>query len=187
MHKKFVGMILLVLVLSLAGCGGGNMTRSFMREGTSLAYIQTIAVLPFESLGGSGARRIREFTMTQVLATGLFDVVDKARVDSTLRDEAIDPGTPLDAITLRRMGQRLGIQAFILGSVTEGSESRGNAVFSEITLTLRLIDSETGLLLWQASGRGSGYSLADRLFGLAPKDSFQVSMDLLKTLLATIR
>ena len=61
-----------------------------------------------------------------------------------------------------------------------------NAGFSEIIMTLRLIDSETGTLLWQASGRGSGYSLSDRLFGVAPKDDFSVAMDLLSELIETI-
>jgi TolB-like protein len=188
MSKKIFAMTLLGMILTLSGCGGGSLTNSFMRKDASLAGIQTIAVLPFESHGGgTGAERIREFTMTQVLATGMFDVLDKGRVDAAMREEAIDPGVPIDAATLRRLGQALKVQAFILGSVEEVNESRGNASFPEITLTLRLVDSETGTLLWQASGRGSGYSLADRLFGMAPKDSYQVSMNLLRTLLATIK
>jgi TolB-like protein len=188
MYNKIIGIALSGMLLLLSGCGGGSVTKSFMRKDASLAHIQTIAVPPFENLGGgTGAERIREFTMTQVLATGLFDVADKGRVDSALRDEVIEPGTPLDPTTLKRLGQRLGVQAFILGSVELTSESRGSAVFPEITMTLRLIDSETGTLLWQASGRGSGYSLADRLFGMAPKDPFRVTMGLLNKLLATIR
>lgn len=185
MHPKIVSLVLVGLILLLAGCGAKSMTRSFMREDASLAYIQKVAVLPFE--GTSNAPRVREFTMTQILATGLFDVVDKGRVDSFLNQEAITPGAPLDAPTLRRLGQILGVEAFVLGSVEQTSESRGSAVFPEITMTLRLIDADTGTLLWQASGRGTGYSLGDRLFGMAPKDSFQVTMDLLRRLLATMR
>lgn len=185
MNKKIIGMVLILFVLTLAGCGSRVGVRSFMRENVSLAHIQTIAVLPFE--GASAAPRIREFAMTQVLATGLFDVVDKGRVDSFLAQEAITPGMPLDAPTLKRLGQITNVQAFLLGSVEQSTESRGSASFSEITMTLRLIDVETGALLWQASGLGSGYSLADRLFGMAPKDHFQVSMNLLARLLATMR
>jgi TolB-like protein len=187
MYKKIFGMVLLCVALSLSGCGGGTLTDSFRRKEASLANIKTVAVLPFENLGGGADKRVREFTMTQILATGIFDVVDKGRVDSALRNEAIDPGKPIDAPTLRRLGQRLKVQAFFLGSVDAADKSRGNASFAEITMTLRLIDAETGTVLWQASGRGSGYSLADRLFGLEPKDSFQVSMSLLRDLLATIQ
>ena len=125
--------------------------------------------------------------MTQLLAANVFDVVDKGRVDSILQQEAIAPGAPLDKATIRRLGQLLNVEAVILGSVEETDESRGNAAFTEVTMTLRLIDCETGTLLWQASGRGSGYSLTDRLFGLAPKDSFQVTMALLSDLFSTMR
>jgi TolB-like protein len=186
MVKKIFGISMLGMLLTLTGCGGGNL-NSYMRKDASLAGIQTVAVLPFENHGGNGAPRIREFTMTQVLATGMFDVLDKGRVDAALKDEAIDPGTPIDAVTLRRLGQRLKVQAFFLGSVEETTESRGNASYPEITITLRLIDSETGTLLWQASGRGSGYSLSDRLFGMAPNDSYQVAMNLLSNMLETIK
>ena len=185
MEKKLVWFILVAMFLPLYGCGSGSITRSFLRENTSLAHIKTVAVLPFE--GGGDAPRIREFTMTQLLASGLFDVVDKGRVDNLLNQEAIASDAPLDAATIRRLGQRLNVQAFILGSVQQATASRGSASFAEITMTLRLIDSETGTLLWQASGRGSGYSLSDRLFGMAPKDSFEVTMSLLRDLFGTIR
>lgn len=187
MHKTIWMLILLGWLACLPGCGSGSASRSFMREDTSMAHIEKVAVLPFENLGGGAERRIREMTMTQLLASGMFDVVDKGRVDSLLRDEALEPGMPLDEATLRRLGQRLGVQGFILGSVEQTTDARGNAVYPEIIMTLRLIDSETGVLLWQASGRGSGYSLADRLFGFAPKNSFQVTLKLLSHLLKTLQ
>jgi TolB-like protein len=185
MYKKIIGIMLSGLLLGLPGCGGSSMIKSFVRENVSLAHIQRVAVLPFE--GGGNAQRIREYTMTQLLASGIFDVVDKGLVDSVLAQEAIGPGTPLDKSTMKRLGQLLNVQAFILGSVEQGTTSRGNASFAQVTMTMRLIDSETGVLLWQASGRGSGFSLADRLFGMAPKDSFQVTMGLLEDLFKTMR
>jgi len=185
MHKKILGIILSVILFCLPGCGTSSVTKSYMRENASLAHIQHVAVLPFA--GGAEARRIREYAMTQLLSSGTFDVVDKGLVDSVLAQEAIGAGAPIDASTLRRLGQLLNVQAFILGSVEQTSQARGNASFAEITMTLRLIDSETGVLLWQASGRGSGYSLADRLFGMAPKGPFEVTMELLDDLFKTMR
>jgi TolB-like protein len=173
-------------VALLAGCGGkANLTQSFMRENASLAYIKTVAVLPFE--GGDRAPRIRELTATQLLALDLVDVVDKGRVDSFLEREAIEPDAPLDTLTIKRMGEALKVDAILRGSVEALERTRGNAAYQEMIITLRLIDTETGTLLWQASGRGSGYSLADRLFGFAPKDSFSVTLELLEALFATMR
>jgi hypothetical protein len=189
MRKTITGLILLCSFLTLSGCGSGSMTKAFLREGATFGHIQTVVVLPLENLGGSAgaAQRTREVVTIQILTSGLFDVVDKGRVDSVLRDEVIEPGAPLDAATLRRLGQRLGAQGFIVGSVEQGTESRGSAVYPEINLTLRLLDAETGTLIWQATGRGSGYSLMDRLFGLAPKNHFEVSLDLVSRILKTIK
>ena len=185
MYKKIIVITLACMLLSLPGCGTKEIaTRSFIRENTNLELIQTIAVLPFQ--GGGRAPRIRELTVTELLASGMFDVVDIGRVDLFLNQEALSPGAPLDSFTIRRLGESLKVDAVLLGSVEQVNQSRGNASFTEFTITLRLIECKTGLLLWQASGKGSGYSLADRLFGFAPKDSFQVLMDLLNDLFATM-
>jgi len=189
MRTLLAGLTLLFILLSLSGCGSGSMTKAFMREGATVGHIETVVVLPYENLGGGSgaAQRTREITMTQILTSRLFDVVDKGRVDSVLVDEAIDPGTPVDAATLRRLSQRLGAQAFFIGSVEQGTESLGASIYPEVNLTLRLLDAETGTLIWQATGRGSGYSLVDRLFGLAPKNHFQVTLELLDRMLRTIK
>lgn len=189
MQRTIAGLLVLSSLLALSGCGSGSMTKAYLREGATFSHIQTVAVLPFENLGGGAgaAQRTREITMTQVLTSGLFDVADKGRVDSLMRDEVIEPGTPLDEATLRRLGQRLGVQGFIVGSVEQGTETRGSAVYPEVNLTLRLLDTETGTLIWQATGRGSGYALADRLFGLTPKNHFEVTFELLNRMLNTIK
>ncbi|MBW2466306.1 MAG: hypothetical protein JRF02_03315 [Deltaproteobacteria bacterium] len=186
MFKKTTGVLLTGILLLLIGCGAKRAPNTFfLRENTNLSLIQTVAVLPFE--GGGRAARIRELTMTQLLASGMFDLVDKGRVDVILQQEALTPGAPIDTFTIRRLGESLDVEAVLFGSVEVTSESRGSAVFPEMTMTLRLIECETGVLLWQASGRGSGYSLLDRLFGFAPKDSFEVTLELLDELFATMR
>jgi len=186
MTKKIIGTYLLCTLIALTGCSfGGPPIESYVRENTNLSLVRKIAVLPFE--GGGRASRIRELAMTQLLANNLFDVVDKGLVDNFMNQEAINVGTPLDTFTLRRLGESLDVKAVMLGSVEEIVQSRGSASYPEITLTLRIVSCETGQVLWQASGMGSGYSVADRLFGMAPKDVFQVTLDLLYDLTATIQ
>ena len=74
MYMKIIGIIMASTLLLLSGCGGGKTptTTSFTRENTNLALIQTVAVLPFE--GGGRAPRIRELTMTQLLALAILAV-----------------------------------------------------------------------------------------------------------------
>lgn len=189
MEKTRLTIFLLILVFSLGACGVKTHRQSFLREDAELGYVRTVAVLPFENNSGDeyAAARARDLTITLALAMGLFDVVDKSLVDSVLREEAIDPGVPLDNPTIRRLGQRLNVQALLMGSVNNAEEGRkGNFTFPELALTFRLIDVGTSTVLWQASGYGSGYTLWGRLFGLAPRDTFQVGRATIKRMLDTL-
>ncbi len=189
MRTFFHLLTCLLLIFTLAGCGTRSTTESFLREQVDLAYIKRIAILTFENHTKDkfAAPRARDLATTQILSQRIFDVVDKGQVDSALREEAIKPGLPLDELTTKRLGQRLSVQAFLLGSVDHvGEQNKGASTFPEISLTMRLIDSKTSLVLWQASGAGSGYSVIDRLFGLNPKDAFEVSMSLIDAILSSL-
>ncbi|MBI5441498.1 MAG: hypothetical protein HY900_09860 [Deltaproteobacteria bacterium] len=187
---RVAGALLGFVLFFSWGCAGSPAIKSFLRKDVDLTYVRTVGVLPFELQGGSSgiAEQAREITITQVLGTGVFDVVDKGRVDSALKEEGIEKTQTVDPAAMKRLGQRLKVQAFLLGSVDQAGDIRaGASVYPEVTLTLRLIDSEAGVLLWQASGRGTGYSLTDRLFGTGSKNSFQVTLDLLARLFSTLR
>jgi TolB-like protein len=182
-------MMLVFVLFSLAGCSAKNNLDFFVRQEVSLDYFKTVAVLPFNNYTADPyvTLRCREILMTEMMASGLFEVVEKGQVDSRLKEEAIDWGAPLDAPLLRRLGQRLGVQGLLMGSVDDVGESRiGNSVYPELSITMRLVDTESGMIIWQASGRGSGYSVWGRLFGVGFKDSFEVTLELIRTLLASM-
>ncbi len=189
MRRGFLVTFLAVIIFSLYGCGSKTASDYFVRQDVELGFIKKIAVLPFQNNTKDefAGERTREIVITQVLAMGLFDVVDKGIVDSVLKEEAVEPGTPIDKLTLKRLGQRLNVQAFLLGSVDQAGESRrGSFSYPELSLALRLVEAKSALVLWRASGHGSGYSTWGRLFGLAPNDSYQVTVDVVKRMLSTI-
>ena len=191
MKKTIFYAVISVLFLLLHGCTTmeTKSTSTFVREGVDLGYVTRVAVLPFENntQDDFAAQRIRDITATQILAMGIFDVVDKGIVDSALREMAIDQDTPMDAPLVKRLGQRLGVQGFILGTVNGlGERRQGSFSYPEISLTLELLDAQSALVLWRTSDTMSGYSLSDRLFGLSPLDSFQLTVNLLQNMLATI-
>jgi len=191
MKRPFFHLALILFVsFSLQGCAGtDSVQQTFVRENVDLGYITRVAVLPFENntQDDFAAQRIRDITATRILAMGIFDVVDRGVVDSGLREMAIDKDTPLDVPVVKRLGQRLGVQAFVYGTVNSIGENRqGSFTYPQVALTLELIDSESAQVLWRNSDTNSGYSLADRLFGLAPLDAFQITVNLLNSMLATI-
>lgn len=187
MYKKIMGIFVATILLNMLGCSSGKMlSESYMRPDTSVAHIQTIAVMPFE--GEVRAERIRELTITNLLSSGSFEVLDKGQVDSTLMQEGIfDGAVPIDLYDIERLGNMLNVQALLFGTVEIEKQSRGSASFTVITLTFRLIDTETGILLWQTSGKGDGYSYLDRLLGLRPKDDFVLTLELLNELFVTLQ
>ena len=184
--RKVFYVCLFLLVLMVSGCGNRTVSEYYMREDVDFGYIQRIAVLPFQNNSEDkyAAERARDVTITQVLALGMFDTVEKTLVDNVLYEEALDPGVPLDPLTMKRIGQRLEVQALLLGTVDLAGVSRiGRAAYPEMALTLRLVEAESGLILWQASGNLSGESTAKRLFGVKPDDTYQVTMELVRDLL----
>ncbi|MFC1523470.1 hypothetical protein ACFL6N_01640 [Thermodesulfobacteriota bacterium] len=154
-----------------------------------MGFINRIAVLPFENntTDKFAPERARNSTITQILSLGIADVIDKGLVDSVLLEEAVEYGKPIDQVTLKRLGQRLNIQAFFMGTVNTSNISRkGSVSYPEISLTLRLIDARAAMILWQASGHQDGDSTWARLFGLPSRDAFYVSNNLIRELLSTI-
>jgi hypothetical protein len=180
---------LLFVLFALAGCASKATTDSFIRKDVDLGYIQRVAVLPMENHSDDkyAAKRLRNVVNTQILAMGLFDTAEQGLVDSVLLREAIEQDAPIDQLTLKRLGQRLNVQAFVMGAVDQaGDVRRGANTYPEIAITLRLLEAESGNILWQASGYRNGESLSRRLFGLAAKDSYQVALVLVKELLSSL-
>ncbi len=180
------------ILISLGGCADtGTNGISFVREGVDFGYITKVGVLPFENNTEEkyAAEKIRDIVATQILVLELFDVVDKGLVDSAMREMGIGPQTPMDVPLTKRLAQRLGVQGFISGSVNSlSNNSLGSSSFkySEASITIKLLDSESAQVLWRGSDALNGYSLADRLFGLEPMDIFQVTVSLIRRMLGTI-
>lgn len=183
------GWIAWLVMLCLTGCMSGP-TTSYVNENVSFGYIQKIAVLPFENHTQAKyvEERIRDIVTTDVLSRGLFDVVEKGDLERFLREEmVVREHYSLDQATAKRLLPRLQAQAYLAGSVDDFSEMRnGPYSYPVVALTLRLVDSESGKIIWQASGHQSGYSTMDRLFGLASDDANQVTFKLVETLLDTL-
>lgn len=187
-NRVFMGCFA-VMFLLLAGCSSRTVSDSFVREDVDISFVQNIAVLPYENNSADqyAPMRARDVTITQVLSKGLYNVVEKELVDNFMYNEAIDSKVPFDPLTLKRMGNRLNVQAFLMGTVdVAGTNKVGSTTYPEIALTLRLIEAESGMILWQASGHYSGESFGRRLVGVKSDDAYKITFDLVRRLLNTI-
>lgn len=191
MRNFIVAISLIVCIFFTGGCASKKegTLNYFLREDVDIGFVQRVAILPFENNSNDtfAAKRCREIVITEVLSGGVFDTVDKGIVDSVFLEEAITPGSPIDTLGLKQLGQRMNVQALLLGTVDgSGKVTRGTIGYDEINLTLRLVEARTGIILWQASGHETGESWLLRLFGLKAVDNYVVTTRLIKRLIASI-
>jgi hypothetical protein len=173
----------------LVGCGGKFTSEEYLRAEVDFDSISRVAVLPFINHTDDkyAHQRVRNVAITQLLALGVADVVDRGIVDSVLFEEVIDPGQPIDLINLKRLGQRLGVQAFLLGSV-DMVVSRGSSSSSypQLALTLRLLEAQSAAIIWQSSAHWTSESFLGKIFGIAPTDSYHINIELLNEMLKSL-
>lgn len=188
MRKLRIG-ILILLFFSVTGCAGKFDSEVYMRDNVDMGAITRIAVMPFQNFTSDQfvADRTRDIATTRLLALGIADVVDRGLVDSVMAEEVIDPKLPIDQINMKRLGQRLNVQAFLLGSVDMAGEKRtGSESYPVLGVTLRLVDAQAGLVIWQGSGRWTSESVFGRILGTRPTDDFHVSLELMDKMLHSL-
>lgn len=181
----FANLIMTLLV----GCGSKSVQESFVRPDTDLGFVRSVAILPFENNSQDRfvAERLRDVTTTQMLSRNLFEIIEKGVVDGALAEESVTRDTPIDGKIMKRLGQRLGVQALFLGIIDNYGEARkGSYSYPELAMTFRLVEANSAKILWQVSGRRKGETFGGRLFGTSPEDDFQVALNLSRQMLQSL-
>jgi hypothetical protein len=141
-------------LLALMGCSRG--VRVYMHPEADLSYYTRVGVVPFRSLAGdrfAGEKLSIEFN-TALLAAELFEVVDYGVFANAL-EKTIGSRSPNDGLTpeeLKKISEATGIQGIFLGTVSQYAMVPTNSgTFPVITVEARLIDTETGTVVWMST------------------------------------
>ena len=130
--------------------------------------IQTIAVMPFANLSreSAAAERARDVFINTLLATGAVYVVPPGEVArGVARVEVQNPVAPSPE-EMVKLASMLKVQAVITGVVREYGELRsGSTMANTISLGLRMIETQTGKVVWSASSTKGKITVWNRLFG----------------------
>jgi len=130
--------------------------------------VKTIAVMPFVSLTRDSvvAERVRDVFITKLLSTGSVYVVPVGEVArGVVRVEVQNPGTPSPEEVVK-LGGVIKAQAVITGTVREYGEVRSGTVSSNIiSMSVQMIEAQTGKVVWTASSTKGGINIWQRLFG----------------------
>jgi len=155
---------LLVALSACASAGGQNYHDKNMDFGS----IRTVAVMPFVNLSHDNLAgdRVRDVFTTMLLASGSVYVVpygEVARVSA--RAGIVNPSSP-SVEEMIKLGTQLKIDGVITGVVKEYGELRsGSASGNTVSVSLQLLETATGKIVWTGSSTKGGISFKDRLLG----------------------
>lgn len=139
--------------------GVGPISRDTIKQ------YRTMAVMPFVdavAAQGSGSR------VAGIVTTLLLDLdinmVERAELDEVFKEQIVQLQYADDADVLR-VGKLVGAQAIVVGEVQQWERAEGDQI-SRVSLVLRMIDVESGVVLFNGEGHGSD-ATADDPEGLA--------------------
>jgi len=153
-------------VILLSACATGSDT--YIDPNMDFGAIKTIAVMPFTSLTRDAvtAERVRDVFINKLLSTGAVYVLPTGEVARGVgRAEVQNSAAPSGEEAIK-LGGIIKVQAIITGVVREYGEARSGAVSANIiSISLQMIETQTGKIVWTASSTKGGINLWDRLFG----------------------
>jgi len=162
-------IIYIIFIMSIiSSCRSSNNIVYHIRPDYDFSYIKKVAVLPFENQTGDreAGEIVRHVVISQLLASGLVDVIIPGEVNSALKDLGIKNVSTLNRKHIISLGKMLKVQALILGSVQQfGHVSIGNMNAPEITITLMMADTGTGDIIWSVTRTRGGAGFMARHFG----------------------
>ena len=143
-------------------------TETYRDPNMDFGAIQSIAVMPFVSLARDNiaAERVRDVFINDLLATGAVYVVPVGEVArGVARAEIANPSAPSPEEVVK-LANIIKVQAVITGLLKEYGEVRSGTTSSNIiSISLQMMEAQTGKVVWSASSTKGGISILDRLFG----------------------
>ena len=121
---------------------------------------RTMAVMPFVDAAaaqGSGSR-VAGIVTTLLLDLDV-DMVERAKLDEVFKEQVIQLKHADDAEVLK-VGKLVGAHAIVVGEVQQWERTEGDQI-SRVSLALRMIDVESGLVLFHGEGHGSDATADD--------------------------
>lgn len=150
-------------LLFLCGCA---QQQHFVRQGTDLEHIRSIAVLPFENFTRDdfAGEKIRRIVITELLTRGV-DVTEPGEVTKLLRELNVMSLRSIKTKEIQKLGETLGVDAVMSGSVEAFGISKGiNVTYPEVTINLMLLDTGSGKIIWSVRESTGGASFWTRHF-----------------------
>ncbi len=160
-------IIPLLMLVGLTACAHST-SGVFRDQNMDFGAIQNIAVMPLanETREQTAADRVRDVFINKLLSTGAAYVLPIGEVKRGITRAGInDPTAPSPEEVIKFAGI-VKADAVIIGTLKEYGEVRsGTSSATTIALSMQMLESQTGRIVWAASSTKGGITMSDRLFG----------------------
>ncbi len=182
-----IRVVAFAAVLAVAGCTTHRPAEvTYHDPGMDFSLLQKVGVLPFANLtqAPAAAERVRDVFMTMLQAGGSIYVLPPGEVARGLDRAAVTKGTTPTAEECVNLGKILQVDAMITGVVREYGEVRsGSAASNVVSVSVQLMETQTGKIVWSASSTQGGITAGDRMFGGGGDPMDQVTTEAVRDLL----
>jgi hypothetical protein len=136
--------VLLPIVMLLVGCASAS---SFVQQGYNFARIHKVAVVEVTGANNNvnAQNEVADLWAMELLKRG-YNVIERTQVQSILDEQDFQATDFTTAAGAAEMGRILNVDAIFVANVPE--------MQSSISMTAKMIDVETGSLLWIGEGTG---------------------------------
>jgi TolB-like protein len=183
-------ILFIVIVISISySCGGKGTPAFYINQEIDFSFIKKVAVLPFDNLTTDkfAGDVVRHVVISELLATGLVEVVVPGDSIAAIENLKVKPGTPLSADQIKSVGKALKVQGVVLGAVEKYGEVRqGNVSAPEVTITLMMADTSSGSVVWSVTKTRGGASFWQRNFGTRSETMSETVLVVVRDALETL-
>jgi hypothetical protein len=156
------------LIVMTASMSPAQVTDVYRDPQMDFGTIRAVAVLPFANLARDQvvAERVRDVFINKLLSTEAVYVLPVGEVGRGLsRVEVQNPSAPTPEEVVK-LGAFLKAEAVITGVVREYGEVRSGTTSSNIiSMSIQLVEAQTGRIVWSGSATKGGITFMNRLFG----------------------
>jgi hypothetical protein len=156
-----------LLAAVLAGCASSS-PDVFRDQTMDFAAIRTVAVMPLsnQTREAQAPERVRDVFMTLLLSTGAVYVVPPGEVSRGISRTGLSEASSPAPEDIIKFGAAIKADAVITGVIREYGEIRsGTTSANVISIGFRMIETQTGRVIWSASSTQGGVTFKDRLLG----------------------
>lgn len=124
----------------------------------------SVAVLPFENLSSNltAGITVSQIFITELLIKGFFKIMEETEMRRKLIEQNVDMDRLSNVAIAREMGAKLGVEAVLIGSVSEFGYQHGLREEPAVGFNIQLIRTKDGLVLWRTSQSRLGVGFINR-------------------------